>query len=109
MYWKMASPVFLRYLARMPPDQSGLDCLEKRLDGGVVIAVALATHRYLKAVLTQELLIIMGEILAAAIAVEDAALGWRSEGDGHFQGPDRQIPPHTIADSPADHAAGMQV
>ena len=84
MYWKMASPVFLRYLARMPPDQSGLDCLEKRLNGGVVIAVALATHRYLKAVLTQELLIIMGEILAAAIRMMDATLGKLAERHSHL-------------------------
>ena len=80
----MASPVFLRYLARMPPDQSGLDCLEKRLDGGVVIAVALATHRYLKAVLTQELLIIIGGILAAAIRMMDATLGKLAERHGHL-------------------------
>jgi len=29
--------------------------------------------------------------LATATAVEDAALGWRSECDGHFQGADRPL------------------
>lgn len=51
----------------------------------------------------------MRTVLAAAIAVEDAALGWRSEGDVHFQGPDRQVTLHAVADGPANHAAGMQV
>ena len=44
-----------------------------------------------------------------AVAVEDAAFGWRSEGDGHFQGPDRQVALHPVADGPADHAPGIQV
>lgn len=59
--------------------------------------------------LAQDLLVVMRTVLAAAITVEDAALGRRPEGNGHLQGPDRQITLHTVADSPADHAAGMQV
>ena len=69
---------------RLSPDQLGLDRLEERLDGGVVIAVALAAHRYLEAVMTQELLIIMGAILAAAIRMMDAALGRLAERHGHL-------------------------
>jgi len=71
-------------LPRPSPDQLSLDRLEERLDGGVVIAVALAAHRYLEAVLTQELLIIVGAILAAAIRMMDAALGRLAERHGHL-------------------------
>ncbi len=43
--------------------------------GRIVIAVALTAHRYLEAMLTQKLLIIVGAILAAAIRMVKAALG----------------------------------
>ena len=46
--------------ARVPtitPDQLGLDGFEERLDHGIVIAIALAAHRDLEAVLFQALLI----------------------------------------------------
>ncbi|CQR86724.1 hypothetical protein SAMN04488021_13550 [Paracoccus aminovorans] len=59
--------------------------------------------------LAQDLLIVMRTVLAAPVAVEDAAFGWRPEGNRHLQGPDRQIALHAVADGPADHAAGMQV
>lgn len=62
----------LRVSARLPrpaPDELGLDRFEERLDGRVVIAVALAAHRYLEAMLTQKLLIVVGAILAAADAL----------------------------------------
>ena len=39
------------------PDQLGLDGFEERLDHGIVIAIALAAHRDLEAVLFQALLI----------------------------------------------------
>lgn len=54
--------------------------------------------------LAQDLLVVMRTVLAAPVAVEDAAFGWRSEGDGHVQGPDRQVTLHAITDSPTDHA-----
>ena len=47
--------------------------------------------------------------MAAAITVEDAALGLRPEGNGHLQGPDRQITLHPIAHGPADDTTGVQV
>ena len=46
--------------ARVPtitPDQLSLDGFEERLDHGIVIAIALAAHRDLEAVLFQALLI----------------------------------------------------
>ena len=49
-----------RLTARVPtitPDQLGLDGFEERLDHGIVIAIALADHRDLEAVLFQALLI----------------------------------------------------
>jgi len=59
--------------------------------------------------LAQDLLIVMRTVLAAAIAVEDAALGRRSEGDGHLQGPDCQIALHTVADGQPNGTPEMQV
>jgi len=47
--------------------------------------------------------------LAAPVAVEDAAFGWRSEGDGHLQGPDCQIALHTVADGQPNGTPEMQV
>lgn len=42
-----------------PPDQLGLDGLEEGFDCGVIIAVAFAAHRWLQAVLAQDLLIVV--------------------------------------------------
>ena len=64
--------------ARFPrpaPDQLGLYGLEECLNGCVAIAVAFAAHRRLEPMLTQDLLVVVGAVLAAAVAVEDAALG----------------------------------
>ena len=58
---------------RASPNQLGLDRLEEGLNGGVIVAIALAAHRHLEPMLAQDLLIVMRTILAAAIAVEDAA------------------------------------
>ncbi len=59
--------------------------------------------------LTQDLLVVVRTVLAAPVRVMDAALGWRPEGYGHVQSPDRQITLHPIADCPPDDAPGMQV
>ena len=62
--------------ARVPgpaPDQFSLDGLEEGLDGGVVIAVAFAAYRRLEPVLPQDLLGVVGTVLAAAVAVDYAA------------------------------------
>lgn len=91
------------------PKHLSLDRFEEGLDGRVVIAIALAAHRYPEPVLTQELLIIVGAILTSAICMMDAAFGRLPQRDRHVQGPDRQIPLHAVADSPADDTAGMQI
>ena len=43
----------------MPPDQLSLDGFEERFDGSIVVAIALATHRHLEAMLAQKLLIVV--------------------------------------------------
>ena len=48
----------------LAPDQFCLDGLEEGLDGGIVIASALATHRYPEAVFTQDLLVVVRAILS---------------------------------------------
>jgi hypothetical protein len=48
-------------------------------------------------------------VFATAITLEDEAIGRRPAGNGHLLGPYRQIKLHTVAASPADYSAGMQV
>ncbi len=55
------------------PDQFGLDRFAEALDSSVIVAIALAAHRRVEAMLAQNLLIVVRTVLAAAIAVEDAA------------------------------------
>ena len=91
------------------PKHFSLDRFEEGFDSVIVIAIALAGHRHFEPVLAQYLLIVVRAVLRPAIGVMDAALGWLAERDGHFQRPDRQIPLHAVADSPADDMAGMQI
>ena len=52
----------LTLASRIPwltPDQLGLQCFEEGLDHGIVIAVSLAAHGTLEAMLAQELLVFM--------------------------------------------------
>ena len=54
-------------LPGMPPDHLRLDGLEESFHRGVIITIALATHRYLEAMLAQDSLVVMRTILAAAV------------------------------------------
>jgi len=60
-------------------DEFSLVRLEEGVDDCGVMAVARAAHRYLETVLTQELRIIAGALLAAAIRMIDASLGRLAE------------------------------
>lgn len=86
------------------PDQLGLDAFEERFNGSIVITITFAAHGDFEVMLAEDLLVVMRTVLAAPIAVEDAAFGWHSEGDGHLQRTDRQVTLHAIADGPTDHA-----
>jgi hypothetical protein len=66
------------------PDQLCLDGFEERFNGGVVIAISLATHGCPEPMLAQDLLIIVRTILAATISMMNAALGWCPQSDGHL-------------------------
>ena len=48
----------------MTPDQFRFNGLEERLNGGVIITISLAAHRYLEAMLAQDLLVIVRTVLA---------------------------------------------
>ena len=91
------------------PDQLDLDSLEESLNGCVLIAVTFSAHRRLEPVLTHDFLVIVGAVLAATVAVEDATSRRGLQGDGHLQRPDHQIPLYAIADGPADDAPRMQI
>ena len=68
------------------------------------LKITLPGHRHFEAVLSQDFLIVVRTILRPAIRVMDAALWRRSEGYGHVQCPDRQVPLHPVAHRPTDHA-----
>lgn len=93
----------------MPPDQFCFDGFEECLNGSIVVAITLAAHGHLEAMLAQYLLIIVRTILRPAICMMDAAFGRLPERDGHLQRPDREITLHAVTDSPADDASGMQL
>ena len=91
------------------PQQLRLDGFEERFHCRVVVAIPGSTHRYSKAMLAQKLLIVVVTILATAIRMVDAARWWSPQRKGHVQRSDRQVAFHPVADSPADHAPGMQI
>ena len=57
----------------------------------------------------QLLLIVIGAILAAAIRMGKATLGWLARAHSHIERPDRQVFLHPVADSPTHDAAAMQI
>jgi hypothetical protein len=48
----------------MTPDQFRFNGLEVRLNGGVIITISLAAHRYLEATLAQDFLVSVLTVLA---------------------------------------------
>ena len=84
----------------VPPDQFGLEGFEEGLDGSIVVAVALAAHRYLEAHFPQPLLIIVRTILAASVGVMNAALRRVAKGHGIVQCLQSQITFQAIAELP---------
>ena len=91
------------------PDQFGFERLEEAFDSGIVVAIALATHRHLEPVLAQQLLIVVSAVLRPAIRVMNAPLWWPSDRDGHVQRPQGQILLHAVADGPTDDAPREKV
>lgn len=91
------------------PEHFCLDRFEEGFNRRIIVTIASSAHRYLEAVLTQDLLVIMRAVLASTIGVVDTALGWSPQSNGHVQGPDRQIAFHPVADSPANHTPRIQI
>jgi hypothetical protein len=54
------------YVPCVPPDPLRLDGCEERFNGSIIIAISLAAHRHFKVMLAQDLLVVMGTVLAAA-------------------------------------------
>ncbi len=54
----------------LPPDQLRFQAFEESLNGGVIVTITLAAHRWTQAIGLQLFLIIVGAILAAAIGME---------------------------------------
>ena len=96
--------------SRLPisaPDHFRLEGFEEAFDGCVVITVALPAQGCCQAVFSQDFLIVMRTVLAAAIRVLNTAFGWPAQGNGHVQGTDRQVLFHPVADRPTYHSTGM--
>ena len=91
------------------PDQLCFDGFEKGLNHRIVITITFAAHRYLKGVLGQASLILVGTVLRAAIRMMNTALGWLPQRYRHIQRADRQIPLHTITHGPADDPARIKI
>ena len=87
------------------PDQFCLQRLEEAFDRGIVVTIALSTHRYLEPVVAQKLLIIVRAVLRPAVRVMDATRWRSSDRDGHVQGTQSEILLHAVADGPSDHAS----
>ena len=64
----------------LSPDEFSLQGFEESLDGGIVVTVALAAHRYRKAQLLQSILIIVRTILASTVGMVKATRRWVSKG-----------------------------
>ena len=89
-------------LPLLTPDQFGFQGFEERLYSGIIIAVAFAAHRHLKALLTQDFLVIMITILAATIRMVNTSGRWLVQIDRHVEGSDCEVLLHTARHRPAD-------
>ena len=87
----------------------GLEGADEGLGPGVVIGVGSGRHALLHACGTQPLTKSAAAILAAAVTVEDDALGAASGDEGGVEGLDDQITAQVIAQTPTDDAARAQV
>ena len=96
-------------MRRVPVHQRGLQGLEERFHDGGAVAIALAAHQYPEAVPTQDLLMIVRMLVAAASGMLDAAPGRPAQGDRPVQCPDRQIFLQPVADRPTAHAPARQI
>lgn len=93
----------------MFPDKLSFHGFKERLDV-TIVAIFFTTHRRFEVMLAQNLVVIVGAILAATIVAMDAAFVWCSEGYGHLLCTDRKIAFHPIAAGPSDetfHTLGM--
>ena len=97
------------YVPAGAPDQLCRDGFEDRLNHGIVVTISLAAHGYSEAMLRKTRLIRARTVLRPAIPMMNAALGRLPQRHGHVQRPDRQVPFHTTADSPANDAPRMQI
>ena len=86
----------------VPPDQFCFQRFEKSLYGCVIVAISLAAHRDLKALLAQALLIIMAAILAAAVGMVNTSWWRLTQIDRHIQCTNSKVFLHPVADRPAD-------
>ena len=98
--------------SRLPisaPDHFRLEGFEDAFDGCGVITVALPARGCCQAVFSQDFLIVMRTVLAAAISVVNTAFGWPAQGNGHVQGTVRQVLLQPVVDRPTYHPPRMQV
>src|SRR3954462_11597640 len=86
-----------------------LEGSEEAFHGGVVPAVALATHAGCDSVATKDPLVVVAGILHPAVGVVDEAGGWFPSGDGFFQYLAARGSIKALAGSPANHPARMEV
>src|SRR5271165_4319779 len=86
------------------PDQFRFDRFEQSFHHGIVIAIALATHRNDETVPVEDSLVIIGAILAATIRMMQNTRLWPAQDEGPPQGRKRQIFFQPVTDRPSDDA-----
>jgi hypothetical protein len=93
----------------LSPDEFRFQGFGECFDGGIVVTITLAAHRWTYGIGLQFLLIIVGTILTVAIRMKKAPLRWRAQAYRHLQHPDRQTLLHPVVDGPAHGTPTMQV
>ena len=90
-------------------DEFVFESAPEGLDVGIIVAIAFATHRRGKAVLSEHLAISGAGELATAIGVEDELCSWGTLLQSHTQSGDDQLSIEHLMHGPADHAPGKDI
>lgn len=90
-------------------DQFVFEAAPEGLDEGVIVAVALATHRSDEAVLGQDLSVGCAGKLGSTVRVEDKSSRGATLAESHAQGGDDQWGIEDLAHGPADYSPGKEI
>src|ERR1700676_4593268 len=90
-------------------DELGFQGAEEALHRRVVPAVSLAAHRLGDGGGLEDIAVVTGGVLTAAVGMMDEARSWAPPLDRHGERSDGELGAHVVAHGPADHLAGKQI